>query len=721
MPTNLLTNPDFSDGSTGWTTDSPLADGTRTYTFVAATAYRPAQLESEGTGIGSISQLLTVAPGDRLFLSYRGFCDSASYARWGIYIPASGEWRHISDAGHTAPVSQKFGAQPAWHGGEVTIPAGVTSVRVVLALPAGSSWITELNAFTSPNLVKDGDFSTNTTGATGGDGVAPEGWTLDWHQVSGSPGGWTTEGGTLKHTGTDQSGCACAAFAVTADEYLHVSADGWGSIANGARVRVAFGTTSNFTAAAAIATIDIAAGTDFTSVVQTWAAFVQVPATATYARMVVYNLASGTCYWDRVRARRISAMGRPSVRVEVSFGQASEALASGRDTWVVGAASAYNEVGSTFLASWAGSSPAVATWTDVTEWVRRLGFSVGRNSKTAEYETGMCSFTLDNKDRRFDPLYLSGPFVVDGRSYCGRGRPVRVSLEDPDTGEPFGIYTGRSTSWKPKFTPNGTNLVEVSAGEYLIDLNAPLPETTFASARSDVFLGDVLDALDWPTEWRRLDEGLVTVPSITVSGSMLGWMRKAAQTERGAFYLDGMGKVRFRVASTYRTANVMATFDPSDAANTHRLDYAGVQVEYDNNLTRNHVTGTRYGGTASDAQEAKDATAINEDGDVPYTVTDLLFGTNAEVLTWAEAVLAANTAPDADIRSIELEPEVNAMWWAFIMWAEFGDRYSVVVEPPPEGSAAITQTVQYEALTFESTNIADQGITARWGFVPAGL
>lgn len=724
--TNLLTNPTFLSGSSGWTTDSPLADGTRSYTF-STDADGKGKLTTYGTGVGSLCQTLTVSPGDKLFISFRAMTDADTTVRFGIYIPASGTYRHVSDTGHSSPLSTYFNGPLTWYGGEVVVPAGVTSVKVFLAFPAGRTWVRELNCFTSPNLVTDGDFSTNTDGTTGGDGGAPSTWTLDWHQLSGSAGGWTTEGGALKHNGgAATSGCASNAFAVSAGERLYLSAEGWGSITAGCRVGIWYGTTSTFTQAAAIDHLYLADGEDFQADRKKYAAFVTVPASATYARVVVYNLAAGTCYWDRVRARRASSLGvtealRPEVLVEMAFGIASEHLVTDRYSWQVGSVSDANLVGSSFLSPWSGSAVDAATFTDVSALTMRLEARRGKSSKTGEYDTGSATLILDNADRRFDPLNLSGPYVVDGVAYIGRGRMIRLSLVDPETSEPFPFFTGRTTSWKPQYSANGNGRVTVQAVELTADLTRPIAVTAFSSQRSDLFVDAVLDEQGWPSSWRDLDTGTVTVPAVTEGGDMLPWLRSAALTELGALYLDGAGKVRFRVGTNHRASNVQAYIDQTDDS-AIRLDFEDApRIKYDNDDFTNYVSGMRYGGVAgTDEQVAQNAPSIANTGARPFTATNLLFGTNAEVLTWAEAKLADGLAADlAYVEAIDVAPVVSPEWWAILMWAEFGDLFDVTVEPPPDGSDTINQQLQYEALAVTGGNIADEGIKATLGFFPA--
>lgn len=545
-------------------------------------------------------------------------------------------------------------------------------------------------------------------------------WTLDWHQVSGAPGGWSVSSGTLVHAGTDTSGCASEAVAVTVGDLLYVTATGSGSITAGARFRVAFGTGS-FASGAVTAYTDLIDAGTFAAAGQDYAGWVTVPAAVTHMRLVVYNLAAGACVWSDIKARRLSDLTAPSLKVEVSFGRASNYDNNGVLTWRVGATGVDNRVGSSFLCPRGGSTPDVAEWSDVSASVVTATVGRGRRSKTDTFEPGSASVLLDDQLRNFDPLNTNaaGDWVINGVSYVGTGRPIRISLVDGDTAETYPIFTGRTNSWTPIFEGlKGT--VAVNATESLAELNAPIASTAFSSQRTDLLLGAILDELDWPAALRRIDTGTVTAPAVTLSGSTLGTQRMCATVEHGRYYFDGSGRVRFRVGTSYRSSNVQAILDPASTVGSFGLDYERASLVYDDAMLRNRVAGTRIGGSSADSQVADLTDSIHTYGTRGYEVQDLLFSTNAEVRTWCEAELAANASPVARVDGIDIRPAINPGWWGLLMWADFGDRFTVKVGPPPVGSDVISQTVQLEAVRWEfrqAGQLLDAAV--RWSFVPA--
>ena len=54
------------------------------------------------------------------------------------------------------------------------------------------------------------------------------------------------------------------------------------------------------------------------------------------------------------------------------------------------------------------------TWTDVSAYVRSGHVTRGRSNELTAFSAGTCEIVLDNRDRRFDPTNLTGPYVDAG-------------------------------------------------------------------------------------------------------------------------------------------------------------------------------------------------------------------------------------------------------------------------------------------------------------------
>ncbi|MEV4059732.1 hypothetical protein [Nonomuraea dietziae] len=159
------------------------------------------------------------------------------------------------------------------------------------------------------------------------------------------------------------------------------------------------------------------------------------------------------------------------------------------------------------------------TWTDISPWAR--GITIKRGSSRVEspilrYDTGTALIRLDNRDRRFDPTHLSGPYVDSPSSDSGVlqftctatqefGQGWTVDIKSAPGLQAFVVNASSKTSnaaaytvTKPPGTANGHRLIAfqfADVGE-LSDLTTPTGGTAWAplSSRSegeDALLGKV--------------------------------------------------------------------------------------------------------------------------------------------------------------------------------------------------------------------------------------
>jgi len=95
-----------------------------------------------------------------------------------------------------------------------------------------------------------------------------------------------------------------------------------------------------------------------------------------------------------------------------------------------------------------GPYVASPTWTDVTSYVRSMSTDRGRSD---DWETfyGSASLVLDNRTRRFDPFYTSGP-------YYGKLLPRRqIKISAVYGGTTYPVFRGYIAGWPPVWTDAG--------------------------------------------------------------------------------------------------------------------------------------------------------------------------------------------------------------------------------------------------------------------------
>jgi hypothetical protein len=106
-------------------------------------------------------------------------------------------------------------------------------------------------------------------------------------------------------------------------------------------------------------------------------------------------------------------------------------------------------VAGVFIAFTDGPYVAAPAWTEVTTYVRGLSIHRGRSSDFDQFDTGTAQLVLDNRDRRFDPFYTSGPYYT----YLTPRRQIRVVGEA--NGVIYEVFRGYIAGWPVEWTDAG--------------------------------------------------------------------------------------------------------------------------------------------------------------------------------------------------------------------------------------------------------------------------
>ena len=128
------------------------------------------------------------------------------------------------------------------------------------------------------------------------------------------------------------------------------------------------------------------------------------------------------------------------------------------------------------------------TWVDITAYVRACSIRSGRTNELDEYQTGSCSLTLDNRDRRFDPLYASGPYY--GNLKARRQCRIRATY----SAVTYDLFYGFVSGWALSPDISGDSVCQIEGYDGLSYLaNVDLP--------SDFYTWTVQNLADQPVAW----------------------------------------------------------------------------------------------------------------------------------------------------------------------------------------------------------------------------
>lgn len=97
------------------------------------------------------------------------------------------------------------------------------------------------------------------------------------------------------------------------------------------------------------------------------------------------------------------------------------------------------------------TDPVSITWTDITAYCDGFDTQRGRDNELDAFGAGTASFTLDNDDRRFDPLNTASPYFGS----LVANTPIRVRADVGGTFYP--IWSGYVDSWPAEYDEGGFN------------------------------------------------------------------------------------------------------------------------------------------------------------------------------------------------------------------------------------------------------------------------
>ena len=270
-------------------------------------------------------------------------------------------------------------------------------------------------------------------------------------------------------------------------------------------------------------------------------------------------------------------------------------------------------------------------WVDITDRARfddGVRIKRGRSSELDDFQAGTASFTLDNRDRTFDPTHAAGPYFGDLKPL----RRFRIRVQHDSVIYP--LFSGFINGWPQTY--GGPADVEATVPVSLVDGFGVFALATLFDAEGaftlddsdlgvldedrlgvsgaddpvDGFSGDVaeslLELINYPDI--ACDTGLSEVTSDIPTGDLLGQLKQLERSEDGFFYISANGTATFlertRRQTLARMVTSQATFD-DDGTDSR---YSDVGFEYDADRLYNDVRRT---GTSGNTQSAEDGTSVD--------------------------------------------------------------------------------------------------------------
>ena len=308
---------------------------------------------------------------------------------------------------------------------------------------------------------------------------------------------------------------------------------------------------------------------------------------------------------------------------------------------------------------------------DVTDRVRELSITRGKNRDLERYSSGTMSASFANEDRYFDPIVGTAIDIVPRA-------PVRVSVDGTAT------YYGSINDWNFQYETTGRSIAQIDTSDDFLKLarQTILPSGTPPIETTGARVERVLDmfTVDWPTDRRSIDTGDNTVAAQDYAGeNALEYLQLIEQSEQGQLIIGKNGDVVFRDANaTAASSTGLVTFADDGTG----IDYTRATVNYGSELLFNRAIVTGPPGTAtSDNALSQQTYGILEES------LATLNATQVEIDDIADYIVGRYGEPSLRFDSLQVNLDrLDTPDRASVIGLEIGDVVRIKFTPNDTGS-----------------------------------
>jgi hypothetical protein len=280
---------------------------------------------------------------------------------------------------------------------------------------------------------------------------------------------------------------------------------------------------------------------------------------------------------------------------------------------------------------------------DVTQYVKDIQITRGKNRDIDSYSSGEAVVTMTNYNRYFDPTYQASPFYGN----IIPRREVKISSNGIQQ------YFGTIDDWNLRYAIQGDSEVTfvTSDGFYRLNNQTVTPGTATvqsSGARINAILDD--PGVAWPSTYRSVDTGVVTVGANVVPDNQnaLSYLKLVEQTEHGAFFIAKDGKATFKSRSIVQptTAPVLLTDDNTG------IGYSDIRITYGSEQLANEIVVTSA--VSGTTVTAIDLASQGVYGVLNLTLSDLIMNSTSDVESLAVFLANKYSQPEYRFEAVEV-------------------------------------------------------------------
>ena len=222
---------------------------------------------------------------------------------------------------------------------------------------------------------------------------------------------------------------------------------------------------------------------------------------------------------------------------------------------------------------------------DITDRLVTCQVRRGKNEALDRIDAGVVAITVDNSDRRFDPLYVDGPYfgqLVPRRS-------VVISSND------YPVFVGFIDDFDIQYEPGKQSVVRIDVSDALSVLtNSALDEFTPDSELSGARINRVLNRpeVNWPENLRNIDSGnsVMLDTDVAEGTGTLEYLQLVANSEFGTLFLAKDGKITYRERNAVPNTPDLVFSDEVVAGVYTGIQFADVNIIYGSENLYNRIS-----------------------------------------------------------------------------------------------------------------------------------
>jgi len=337
----------------------------------------------------------------------------------------------------------------------------------------------------------------------------------------------------------------------------------------------------------------------------------------------------------------------------------------------------------------------VSSWTDLSDDVKSISISRGRQHELAEFQTGTATLKLRNTNQQYNPLNTASPYYDSsiGRSKIEPGKRIRIkAVYDSST---YYLYDGYIATIPQGFLLQGADGVAefrlVDAFKYfnlnnIIDRNWKLGESKLGQTTRLAYIDEVelsstrinrlLNSFGWPTARRNIKTGDHQVISQSTDQTYLNAFGDVETAEQGFLFM-GPGSDGFIVNfyDRFYLAREQGSSNCTFGNGSGELPFTDVLINFDDSKIINISNITRSGGTT---QTTNNIDSIDRFG--PYSESKTTINTtDADALSISLQRVSSFKTPGVRVQQIIINPQSDSNIWTHALGRDLLDRITVKI------------------------------------------